>query len=68
MPYYYDEYETLKQQKQQKQNKSQNNKSIMRYYSKVMESIVTGNNANNKQVCCIDFLINDIANLHYTKL
>ena len=64
MPYYYDEYETLKQQKQQKQqkqNQSQNNQSIMRYYSKVMESIVAGNNANNKQVCCIDFLINDIA-------
>src|SRR5688500_19497897 len=60
MPYYYDEYETLKQQ-QQKQNQSQNNKSIMRYCSKVMENIVAGNNANNKQVCCIDFLINDIA-------
>lgn len=60
MPYYYDEYETLKQ-KQQKQNQSQNNKSIMRYRSKVMESIVAGNNDNNKQVCCIDFLINDIA-------
>jgi hypothetical protein len=66
MPYYYDEYETLKQQqqqqqKQQKQNQSQNNKSIMRYCSKVRESIVAGNNSNNKQVCCIDFLINDIA-------
>ena len=60
MPYYFDEHETLKQQ-QQKQNQSQNNKSIMRYSSKVMENIVAGNNANNKQVCCIDFLINDIA-------
>lgn len=61
MPYYYDEHETLKQQQQQKQNQSQNNKSIMRYCSKVMENIVAGNNANNKQVCCINFLINDIA-------
>ena len=60
MPYYFDEHETLKQQ-QQKQNQSQNNKSIMRYCSKVMENIVAGNNANNKQVCCINFLINDIA-------
>lgn len=60
MPYYYDEHEILKQQ-QQKQNQSQNNKSIMRYCNKVMENIVAGNNANNKQVCCIDFLINDIA-------
>jgi hypothetical protein len=33
----------------------------MRYCSKVMENIVAGNNANNKQVCCINFLINDIA-------
>ena len=56
MPYYYDQPETLK-----KQNQSENNKSIMRYCSKVMENIVAANNANNKQVCCIDFLINDIA-------
>ena len=61
MPYYYDEYETLKQQQQKKQNQSQNNKSIMRYCSKVMENIVAANDTNNKQVCCIDFLINDIA-------
>jgi hypothetical protein len=64
MPYYYDEHETLQQQQQQqqqKQNQSQNNKSIMRYCGKVMENIVAGNNANNKQVCCINFLINDIA-------
>ena len=57
MPYYYDEPETLKPK--QKQNQSENNKNIMRYCSKVMENI--GNNTNNKQVCCLDFLINDIA-------
>ena len=38
-PYYYDEPETLKQK--QKQNQSENNKSIMRYCSKVMENIVS---------------------------
>ena len=26
-----------------------------------MENIAAANNANNKQVCCLDFLINDIA-------
>jgi hypothetical protein len=31
----------------------------MSYCSRVMENIE--NNSNNKQVCCIDFLINDIA-------
>ena len=31
----------------------------MSYCSRVMENIE--NNTNNKQVCCIDFLINDIA-------
>jgi hypothetical protein len=59
MPYYYDGPQTVKQQ--QKQNQPENNKSIMGYCSKVMENIVSANNTNNKQVCCIDFLINDIA-------
>jgi hypothetical protein len=49
MPYYYDEPETLKQK--QKQNQSENNKSIMRYCSNVMENIVAANNTNNKEVC-----------------
>jgi len=57
MPYY---YETTKNIKGQNQNqKIQSQKGIMSYCSKVMENI--GNNANNKQVCCIDFFINDIA-------
>jgi hypothetical protein len=66
MPYCYNEPETLKQQQKQKQQKKQkqnqsqnNNKNIIRYCNTVMENIA--NNANNKQVCCIDFLINDIA-------
>jgi hypothetical protein len=63
MPYCYNE--TTKNSKGRSQNQqqiqiqSQNNKSIMRYCNTVMENIA--NNANNKQVCCIDFLINDIA-------
>jgi hypothetical protein len=65
MPYCYNEPETLKQQQKQKQQKQiqsqsqNNNKNIIRYCNTVMENIA--NNANNKQVCCIDFLINDIA-------
>jgi hypothetical protein len=58
MPYYY-ENKNIKQNKQI-QSQSQN-KSIMRYCSKVMENIAAANNANNKQVFCLDFLINDIA-------
>ncbi len=58
MPYCYNE--TTKNIKGQKQNQqSQSPKGIMSYCNKVMENIA--NNANRKQVCCIDFLINDIA-------
>ena len=35
-------------------------KDIMKYFNQVMKNIA--HNANNKQVCCMDFLINDIAN------
>ena len=53
MPYYY-------RTKIIKQN--QNQKGIMNYCNKVMGNIVeAANNTNNKQVCCLDFLINDIA-------
>ena len=60
MPYYY-EPKNNKGQNQNQQIQIQNQKGIMSYCSKVMENIVAANNANNKQVCCIDFLINDIA-------
>ena len=63
MPYCYETTKNTKEQKQNQQQQiqiqSQNDKSIMSYCSKVMENIA--NNANNKQVCCLDFLINDIA-------
>jgi len=62
MPYCYNET-TNKSSKGQNQNQQQiqiqSQKGIMSYCSKIMENIA--NNANNKQVCCIDFLINDIA-------
>ncbi len=60
MPYYY-EPKNNKGQNQNQQIQIQSQKGIMSYCSKVMENIVAANNANNKQVCCIDFLINDIA-------
>jgi hypothetical protein len=64
-PYCYNNETTTKnkgqtqtlQQQQQIQIPSQ--KSIMSYCSKIMENIAK--NANNKQVCCLDFLINDVA-------
>ncbi|HSF51087.1 MAG TPA: hypothetical protein VLA74_10040 [Nitrososphaeraceae archaeon] len=67
MPYCYNETtKNIKGQKQNQQSQSQsqsqnnnNNKNIVRYCNIVMENIAK--NANNKQVCCIDFLINDIA-------
>lgn len=63
MPYYYNN-ETTNKNKGQHQNRNQqieiqSQKGITNYCNKVMENIA--NNANNKQVCCIDFLINDIA-------
>jgi len=56
MPYYYEDDVALKQQKHKP---GQNNKSIMKYCTKVMENIA--GITNKKQICCIDFLINDIA-------
>ena len=60
--YYYNNNETTKTKNKGQQNldkNEQSQKGIISYCNKVMENIA--NNANNKQVCCIDFLINDIA-------
>ena len=69
IPYCYDETIPIKknievrrqtrEQQQQQQIQLHSQKGIMKYCGKVMENIAT--NSNNKQVCCIDFLINDIA-------
>jgi hypothetical protein len=62
MPYYYGTKTITQKQNQNQQIQIQNQKSIMNYCSKVMGNIVeAANNTNNKQVCCLDFLINDIA-------
>jgi len=62
MPYYYELKNNIRQN-QNRQIQIQNQKGIMNYCSKVMGNIVeaAANNFNNKQVCCLDFLINDIA-------
>jgi uncharacterized alkaline shock family protein YloU len=54
---------SVKQQQQQQiqsqaQIQVQSQKNIMKYCGKVVENIVR--NANNKQVCCMDFVINDV--------
>src|SRR5688500_1588866 len=62
MPYYYGTKTIIQKQNQNQQIQIQNQKGIMNYCNKVMGNIVeAANNTNNKQVCCLDFLINDIA-------
>jgi hypothetical protein len=51
--------QTQQHQKQaQAQIQVQSQKHIMEYCGKVIENVVR--NANNKQVCCMDFVINDV--------
>ena len=56
---------SLQQQQQQQiqmqaqaQTQVQSQKNIMKYCGKVIENVVK--NANNNQVCCMDFVINDV--------
>jgi hypothetical protein len=56
-PYYYSG--DVQDKKQQSHLQIQSQKNIMKYCGNVMENIA--NNSNGKQVCCMDFLINDIA-------
>ena len=42
----------------QAQTQAQSQKNIMKYCGKVIENVVK--NANNNQVCCMDFVINDV--------
>jgi hypothetical protein len=62
MPYYYHYYTNdihLANRQQQQQPHRRNDKDITKYCRQVMTNIADG--ANNKQLCCMDFLINDIA-------
>lgn len=56
-PYYYSG--DVQDRKQQSHLQIQSQKNIMKYCGNVMENIA--NNSNGKPVCCMDFLINDIA-------
>ena len=58
-PYYYSINEEGNKGRQS-QVQIQSPKNIMKYFSKVIENIT--HNSHGKQVCCMDFLINDIAN------
>jgi hypothetical protein len=57
-PYAYSKEGMQLKQQLQSQVQSQTQKNILRYCGKVMENIAT--NADNRQVCCMDFLINDV--------
>lgn len=60
-PYYYHSLEKYtEKEKSQIQTKPQfqSQKNIIKYCDKVLENVVK--NADNKPVCCMDFLINDI--------
>jgi len=57
---YQDKVHRLPLQRQQPQLQiQQNQKNIMKYFRMIIENIAK--NSNNKQVCCLDFLINDVA-------
>jgi hypothetical protein len=59
-PYYSSNVQQRKRQQQtQMQMQTPSQKDIMKYCIKVMDNIAK--NSNGKQVCCMDFLINDIA-------
>lgn len=57
MPYYYTG--DIHLAKQQQPHRRINEKDITKYCRQVMTNLSDG--ANNKQLCCMDFLINDIA-------
>jgi hypothetical protein len=53
------EHPPLQEQQQQTTQMHQSQKKIIKYFSRVIKNIAE--NANNKQVFCVDFLINDVA-------
>ena len=58
MPYYYTN-NNLNPAKQQQTHNTTNQKEITKYCRQIMTKLVQG--ANNEKICCMDFLINDIA-------
>jgi hypothetical protein len=59
MPYYYYTNDIHLAKKQEQQTRTRNEKDITKYCRQVMTNIAGG--TSNKQLCCMDFLINDIA-------
>jgi hypothetical protein len=59
MPYYYTGNIHLAKQQRRQPHRRINEKDITKYCRQVMTNLADG--ANNKQLCCMDFLINDIA-------
>ena len=60
-PYFYSDKVQQKEQqsRQQIQIQMPSQKDIFKYFNQVVKNIA--NNANNRQLCCMDFLINDVA-------
>jgi hypothetical protein len=56
---YQDKNDHSPNQQQQKQQTQLSQKNIMKYFGNIIENMAK--KANNKQVCCLDLLINDIA-------
>jgi len=56
---YQDKNDHSPNQQQQKQQTQLSQKNIMKYFGNIIENMAK--KANNKQVCCLDFLINDVA-------
>lgn len=64
-PYFYPDDSDSVQIPQKKITQSKNDANILNYCGKVMENIA--NNAGNKPVCCVDFLINDVGHSSLTQ-
>jgi hypothetical protein len=56
---YQDKNDHSPNQQQQKKQTQLSQKNIMKYFGNIIENMAK--KANNKQVCCLDLLINDIA-------
>jgi hypothetical protein len=56
-PYYYSD--NIQEGKQQSQMQIQSQKNIMKYFCNILDSIA--DSSDGRQVCCLDFVINDVA-------
>lgn len=56
-PYYYSD--NIQEGKQQSQMQIQSQKNIMKYFGNILDNIT--DSSDGRQVCCLDFVINDVA-------